>query len=326
MSTTPKKNIFEILDRMDRRILYLVLIVTVSVPLFFPREIQNEPELPSIDLYRTLMTAPQDKPVVISSDWTLSTRGENAGHTEALLRILMRRDMRFIIFSAADPNAIEVARDVILRINQERIDEGERPYVQWIDYLDLGFFPDLDAHATTMRENIRRAFDVRRPDDNNVPRSALESPVMDGVNSITDIGLLVNVTASNTIDIFVQRLGSGPGRIPIAIMCTGVSGPQVLPFWTSGQVSGLGIGLRGVYDVEYMMEYGINLDSPNTVRDRRPEFANIQVPNFPGQRNLDRAQAYFLALHFALGLLIFAVIVGNVGMYVNRARKKGGRN
>jgi hypothetical protein len=78
--------------------------------------------------------------------------------------------------------------------------------------------------------------------------------------------------------------------------------PETRNYYTSGQITGLVGGVKGVYDLETLMKQG-----------------------FPGMESKGKGTAYYLALHFALGLLILTVIIGNVAMLLagKRARSDG---
>lgn len=317
------------MQSVPRQALYTLLLAVASVPLFFRLEVPNAPDQSTMDLFVALNTVPEEKPILVQSDWTLSTRGESMGQMEALLRILMRRNVKFVLYSGADPQAPQVARNVIARLNRERTAAGLKPYEKWNDWVDAGFYPNLDGLANAMAIDVRRAFAGRQdtaPDGSQ--RDIFESPVLEDVRNIGDFALLVNIHASGTIDILNERLYR---KVPLASMCTGVMGPQSMPYYASGQLVGISVGLKGVYDLEYMMQYGLvgkaiteNKPTPKAaVSGNHPE---IRLEPFTGMKNFDRAAAYYFSLHFAMTLMILAIILGNLGMFlVRRAGAKGGK-
>lgn len=322
----------EKMQKVDRRVLYLVLVVLTSIALFFPVKVPNKPERPVQDLFHYLMTMPTDRTVLLQSDWTNSTRGESLLNMEALLRILMRREIPFVMYSGADPQSPQVARNVIERINAERVAAGERRYEVWEDWIDLGFFPDLASFANAMSADVRSAWRGRKnpnPALNGAPDDVFNSPVLRDIRGIEDAGLLINVTASGTIDVLVQRLSPKRmlphgeevrGKVPLALMCTGVMGPQALPFHQAEQVVGISVGMKGAFDLEYMMEFGLNYPDANGVVRVNYEGDRNPIRGFPGQRNLERASRHYFSLQVALGLLILAVILGNLGLVITRKR------
>jgi hypothetical protein len=316
----PEKSFWDKAQAIDRRVLYAVLILCTAVSLFFKTEIPVNPDESSKDLYVTLMTMDPQKTVLIESDWTNSTRGESAGHFEALMRILMNRDIKFVVYAIADPQAPQVARDAMRRILDERKAQGLREYKIWTDYLDLGYFPNAEGHLQAVGNNIRTAWGGRKEfDETGKEREVFESPVLSGVRSVGDASLLVVVSASSTVDIAVERLY---GKVPLGFMVTGVMGPNALPYYQARQIVGMAVGLKGVYDVEYMMKYGVNYVAEGQERPKvkHKDDAVLIAPVTTGT-TFGRGASYFLPLHVALTLMILAIIVGNVAMFASRKKK-----
>ncbi|MBX3096692.1 MAG: hypothetical protein KF812_07505 [Fimbriimonadaceae bacterium] len=311
------------LQKIDRRWLYVILIVSVAITLLVGKgtEIPVYPDDSSKDLYITLMNVPEDKPVFIQSDWTNSTRGESRGQMMALLRVLMSNNRKFVIYSMGDPQAPQVARDAIRMVNEERRKEGLDDFKSWEDYIELGNFPNAENSLNALGNNIRSAWgNRRRPDTTGVDRSVFESPVLANVQKVSDCGAYVVVTASSTIDFAVERISD---KVNLNAMVTGVVGPTVLPYKRAGQVKGLAIGLKGVYDMEYMMKYGLNHQlEGGVIKVDYPQKPEVSLPPVPNGQTFGQGATNYLSLHIALGLMILAIILGNVGMFVGR---KGGK-
>ncbi len=317
-----KKSMLDILQNLDRRVLYVILVAMTSLPLFAKITIPVEPDPYSKALYYRLMTAPPEQTVFIQSDWTISTRGENAGHLEALLRICMSRKLKFVIYSVGDPQAPGVYRDVIRRINDERKKSGLAEAKPWDDYVDLAYFPNAEGTLNSIAFDVRKVFGGRQVKDpsKGVDRPVFESPVLQSVKKVGDSSLYVIVTASSTVDRAVERLNE---KANLAVMCTGVIGPSTLPWFQSGQVKGVAIGLKGVYDVEYMMKHGLNHKDANG-RIEVPWAGKEDKEAPPVSEGVDfaRGSMYYLSFHFAIVLLILAVVAGNVSMILSRKAGK----
>jgi hypothetical protein len=314
---------FDKLQQIDRRILYVILVISVAITLFAGRgtEIPVFPDDSSKDLYIQLMESPADKPIFIQSDWTNSTRGESRGQMVALLRIIMSQDKKFVVFSMGDPQAPQVARDAIRLVNEERRAEGLREYKTWEDYIEMGNFPNAENSLNALGNNIRTAWGPRRRrDSEGRERSVFESPVLQGVQKVNDCGAYVVVTASQTIDFAVERISD---KVQLNGMVTGVVGPTVLPYKRAGQIKGLAIGLKGVYDMEYMMEYGLNY-APDGGRAKveYPQLPDTKLPPVANGKTFGQGATNYLSLHIALGLMILAIVLGNIWMYVSRRGSK----
>lgn len=320
--TDDKRTFWEKMEKIDRRWLYLVLLVLTSAGLFIPVEVPVRPDKTSLALYVEFDKVDRDKTIFIQSDWTNSTRGENAGHFEAVIRYMMATERKFVVYSFADPQAPQVARDALRRVIQARGAAGLKKYKHGEDYLVLGYFPNAEAQTFAMATNIRTAWGARKyKNEKGEKRPIFESPVLAGVNDISDVGFLMIVTASGTIDIAIERI-SGK-QVPIGCMCTGVVGPQVLPYFQAKQVVGVAVGLKGVYDFEYMMKYGVNVkDSEGIVKVAYDADPTLVIPAITAGETFGRGKSYYATMHIALLLLIVAVVIGNIGMLVNRKRRK----
>lgn len=303
----------------SRMWLFLLLLIVTSVPLFLTVTVPNKPVPASMDMYTSLMKVPDGSTVIIQSDWTNSTRGESGGEMEAVLRILMRKNCKFALYSAADPQAPQVARDTIMELNTERDKNHERQYERWNDYVVVGYFPNAEGANNAMVADIRKAWAGKKDvTPQGQYESVWNSPVLKGINSLSDVPIALIMTASNSFNIFVERVY---GKVPMAAAVTGVMGPESQVYYASGQLKGLATGLKGVYDLETMMQYGIN--TPDKNGKIQVEWAGHEaVPpsGGPGDVNFSKGASYYPTLHFALTLLIFAVITGNVLMF--RAKRK----
>lgn len=319
-----QKNFWEKLQAIDRRFLYMILIVLVLGGLSINIEIPVKPDESSAKLYRSFATIPEGKTVLLQSDWTNSTRGENYGHFQAAVRTLMSKNVKFVLFALADPQAPQVARNALAELNAERVKNQLEPYVKGRDYVDLGYFPNAEGTSVSMGTDLRRFWAGKKTPMPGSPGEVdiFKTPVLQDVRKIEDCAMLLIVTASATSDIAIQRLS---GRVQICCMCTGVSGPGLLPYYQSGQLSGLGIGLKGVYDMERMMNYGLNTRDENG--KMQVYHANVTGPpeGYPPiqyTEKFGRGRQYYAALNIALGLLIFAVVIGNISMFAAKKSRR----
>ena len=317
------RSLGERLTSVPKFTLYFILMIVSTIALFPTVVIPNKPSESSIDLYVSLMTLPQGSTIILQSDWTNSSRGESAGAMEALLRLVMRKELKLVFMSVGDPSAPQVARDTLRRINLEREKNGERPYKKWDDYIELGYFPNAEGTANTMADNLRNAWKGKRDAGPSGQMDVWQSPVLQGINRIEDIKMIVNIHASDTLARLIERIGR---KTKLASMCTGVMGPETLVYYRSGQVAGVSVGLNGVVQFETLMARGIDPDiSEKDSQDtKKPVRApgRPAIPGFEGKTNYARGMQYYLSLHVALTLLIVAVALGNIGTFLVRRRSE----
>lgn len=312
----PKQSLGRLLQSLPRTALFAVLIFATALPLFFSISIPNQPKDEAIDAFTATMAIPEGKTVLVSSDWTNSTRAESKGQFLALIRMLMQRNVKFAVYSISDPQAPQVARDAIAEVNAERLKDGKKAYERWNDWVDVGFFPSGDTMAVTMGSSVKAAWAGRK--DIN-PQGQLEdvfdSPVLKGVTTLSDIPAFYDVTGTPSSTTYIQRIAN---KVPMILLCTGVMSAEAEPYYTSGQLKGLVAGLKGMYDVENMMVQGVNVPG-----GKIKSAKNSQVfEGFRDPKKLDMGAQYYPALHVAMLLLILAIAVGNVGMFMTRREAK----
>lgn len=300
-----KRTLAQRLQAIPTQTIYVVLLLCAAIPLFLKVNLPNVPIDPSIDFYGNLMSLKEGDKVLISADWTNSTRGESGGETEALMRILMRKKIKFAVFSVGDPQSPQVERDLIARVAEEEEKNVGFRYLPFRDYTVIGYFPNAEGQAAAINNNVLKAFAGRKDlPPGGVPTDVRRSPVFRGIKSLEDFKFFINVTGSQTNTIYLERIE----KTPLMFMVTGVMVPENQNYYDSGQIKGMIGGVKGALDLETLMENGLDPgDSANF-----PEGA----PGFKGMQNLGKGTAYYPTLHVCLFLLILAVIVGNVGMFL----------
>jgi hypothetical protein len=295
---------------------YLLLILAATIPLFFNIPVPGKPSDASVDAFKALMSLKEGDKVLIASDWTGSTRGESKAHMKSILRLLMRKQIKFAIWSSADPQSPRCAIDVVNEVNSE---EGGK-YKRWNDWVLCGYYPNADVAINAAGSDIRKAFGTRKettPEGQLKP--VFESPVLNMIKDVKDFALVLDVTASKTSDFHVQFMSS---KAKLLFAVTGVMVPETQVYYNSGQCVGFLGGLQGVFDLEQMMENGLNVPGEGGKPKISSTKVKEQITGFPGQNNLGNGTKYYPTLHFALLLMIVLIVIGNIEML--KAKKQGG--
>ena len=306
------------LKTIPKYTVYLLLVLAASIPLFFPISVPNKPVDGSVDAFKSLMSLQKGDTVLLGSDWTGSTRGESKAELISILRILIRKEVKFALWSSADPQSPRAAQDVLTEVNEMMKREGTRPYKQWEDYVQAGYYPNSDVAINNVGQDVKKMFSSKRGTDSEGKlRTIMESPVLEKIEKVENFKLVIDVTASKTTDFHVQFISSK--KVPILFAVTGVMVPETEVYYNSGQAIGFIGGLKGVYDLEGMMEQGLNVPDKDGKPGLVSEKVKEQIAGFPGKENKGSGTKYYPTLHFALLLMIVLVVIGNVEMM--QARK-----
>lgn len=311
---------------IPKYIVYLLLVLCSSIPLFFNLNFAGKPSDPSVDVFKALMNLKEGDTVLLGSDWTGSTRGESKAQMIAILKILMRKHVKFGLWSTADPQAPRVAQDTISEVNAMMTAEGSTPYKRWQDWVLCGFYPSSDAAINNVAQDVRKTFSSKRDTDlDGKLRPVFESPVLENINRVEDFKMVIDVTASKTSDFHVQFL-SGK-KVPLMFAVTGVMVPETQVYYNSGQILGFLGGLKGVVDLEAMMDNGLNVPNKDGKILCPSEKVKDQIEGFPDPDNTGKNKGngtkYYPTLHAALLLMIVLVVIGNIEMLKAR---RGGAN
>lgn len=283
-------SIFERLENIDRRLLYLLLAIVISLPL-----VANVPTPPAVVLPQTqgffdtieAQAAAQSAPgakkklVIVCTNFSAGTATENQTQAETVVRHLMMKKLPFALFAFNDPQGAELGGQVAEKLS------GEFGYKYGENYVNWGFRPAA-AIVPLMKAMVRDIPGALKKDNNG---SALETlPVMNGIKTADDIGAIIELTGANSLPVWLgyfQRAAASP--IPTLYGPTAVMAPEAYPLLKSGQLQGMLVGLRGASEYERL----------------------VGTPGF-GTRGAG-------ALSFAHFLILFLIALGNVGMFANRA-------
>ena len=284
--------VWEKLQAIDRRVLYLVLIIVVCIFVVFPISLPNQPLPQSKKLFDIINNAPDGSLVLISSGWTMSSRGETLPLYQALVRLCMRKNHRIAVVSLTEPAAAGFALSALVEVARE---PHHKPYIEGKDWVSLGFLPAPDAYIQALTSNIEGALNRSEV----LGKPAAKSEMLRDVKGLQDFVVVVDVSASASYLLWVERT---TGIVPLGLMCTGVMFPEALPYQKSGQLTGVAFGARGAYDFETMIAASRTL-SP-TPEARRMAYG--------------LGREYMTPLTAAMILLTLAIVVGNIAMVMAR--------
>jgi hypothetical protein len=280
------KNIWQTLYAIDRRVLYAILMLLVGWQMLRPITVPNVTLQMSSDFFDKIEGLEKGDVVLIESDWTTSTAGESRGQFKALIRHLMRKEVKFVT-TAIDPLAPGIGELFIEQVIREEPADGPR-YKKGVDYEIAGYFPNAENHVQSMVTNMRKELSSK---------GLAASPVLTGINDLSHVEAVILVTASSSINVWYERLRN---KAPLGLMCTAVMAGENIPYYASGQLFGMTIGAKGAFDYETLLN------------EKYPDKKYL---------NYDSGRRYMSPLFFALLLLIVSVVIGNVAMFM--LRKKG---
>lgn len=274
---------FNYLQNMDRRLMYLFLLVVLMGTIYGKWFKQTMPATPEVQgVYDTIDHIQKHKIVILSCWWSAGTIAENRPQTEVIVRHLFAKGIPFAILPW-DQNGTTLAYNEAKRIS----DEMHKTYGK--DWISLGWqtgaMPQIvNGLGTDIQGTLKK-------DRNGTPLG--EIPMMKGITSAKDIGLVVEITPSGTVGGWISYL-CGPKKVKLAYAPTGVMAPEGYNFLQTGQIVGMLPGVIGAAKYETLLkEHGII---------SKTDFATSAAN----------------ALSTSHLLIIVLIILGNVGYFVTR--------
>lgn len=226
---------------LDRRIIFLLVLVAVIVSLLLNFELPIRPTQPVINIYNKIESLDETDHIILAMDYDPSSKEELHPMAIALLHHCFARDIK-VLGLTLWPGGAGLAEEAIVTTAGEYGKESGK------DYLYFGYKPGQASLIINMGEDIYTAF----PKDyyGNITRGL---PVLSGVNSLKDIEYVIDLAAGQTVETWIAY-GKEKYMFEMAAGCTAVIGPDMYPFIQSGQLNGLMGGLKGAAEYEFLVD------------------------------------------------------------------------
>ena len=227
---------------IDRRWIFLIIAAVVIVPLIFPVGLPIRPTDTTKNVYDAIEKLPAGSKVLLSVEYSPSTRPENHPMTISILRHLFKNNHKVFI-TCLWPDGQFMAQDAI---NQVAKQEFNKTY--GVDYVFLGFRPGNEAVVKGIVSNLRKLYTV-----DVYQKKIDEIPLMNGINNFKDFDFLFSSSAGFPGTIEWVQYASDPTGIPMASGVTSIQVNEVMPYVQAGQMVGVLAGMPGAAEYEALI-------------------------------------------------------------------------
>lgn len=229
------------LQRIDRRVMYALLVAVIALPMFvrFKLPTAITPEVRGV--YDTIESIPAGKIALLSGDWGAGTLAESLPQTDALMRHLFRNNVKFAILPWA-PQTTTLMQNTAERLAPQYGKKYGRDWVNW-GWKAVPMVAFLKSMAKDVAGTVKE-------DYRGTPLAKL--PAMDGVKTIDDIGFVCHITPVGNIMIWVAFVQAVYGT-PIAYAPTAVMVAQGYDPLDAKQLVGMLPGLVGGAQYEVLL-------------------------------------------------------------------------
>jgi len=243
----------EFLKNLDKRWIFLLMFICVAIPIYvIGKTGKTFPEVPTLlaeNVFEAIDTLPEGSAILFSFDYDPASEGELGPMATAFVRHACEKKLK-IYFMALWPVGPQMVDDAIRRV----IDSDFPDLEYGKDYMALGYKPGNEGVIKVVVTDLRELYTT---DDRGTSIDAV--PMMEGIRSVQDFDLLVNVSAGypGTKEWVQYAVTPYPDKIKMVAGCTGVQAPLLYPYIPE-QLPGLLGAIKGAAEYEKLVvdKYG----------------------------------------------------------------------
>ena len=288
-----------ILGSLDRRIIFLLIGLSVLIPLIRPNwlslpiKIDKNTEI----VFETVSDLKEGDKVLLSFAYGASTKPEIHPMAVALLKHLFSKGVYVYIVSLWPEGPIMANQALSDALNSRLFINSIPRYVQF-DY-KVGGFVVIKGIADNFRE-------IYKQDING--KSIDEIDIMGGINSVEDFDFVFDFSAGVPGNAEWVQYACDPKGVPLSSGCTSIMVTDAIPYVESGQLKGILAGMPGAAEYEKLVyDYIISEQNNNN----KYIVSDVMVER-------GKAHSRMSAQSVAHLLMVLFIIIGNLAYYFNR--------
>ena len=230
------------LKNLDRRIIYLIIIVAIAIPVLMPLNlpIGTAPEVKSC--YDKIEALQPGQTVLVSFDFSVSGIAQIGPQAQIMLEHLFSKDGVKVI-------GVDFWQDGKIYMDEYFEKYGKQfNRVYGEDYVKLGYILGAETAMTRVAQNVHTAFPLDS-EGNKIE----DLPMMQNIKSAADFDLVIQFSTGNPGPAELVRQMIDPFDIDFLVGMNSVSVVGNLPFYSSGQMDGYLNGSVGAAGYEALM-------------------------------------------------------------------------
>ncbi|MCX7835528.1 MAG: hypothetical protein N2450_05605 [bacterium] len=274
------------LSQIDRRWIFLVIAITVALPMVLGIDFTAVPAPMVEKVFQTIQRLPAGSKVLISYDYGPSTVPENQPMADALVFHLLSKDCKVYMMAvwATGERQSQYTIDHIVKPSFPNKEYG-------VDYIDLGFKAGGTGLINMLFTSVKRMYTTDRTGND------IQSfPMMSDIETLKNFDMILSISSGAPgLKEWIQFAGDR-GNIPVAGGVTAVQATELFPYYPR-QMFGLMAGLQGAAEYESLVIH--------------------MYPKFFQHRSALRKMAPQTVAHLAI---IAFVIIGNIAYFMTRKK------
>ena len=294
------KKIFIKLGQLDRRLIFVLIGLSVLIPLIKPDwiNIPIKTTANSEIVFKELNNLKKGDKVLVSFEYGASTKPEIHPMSVAVLQHLFSKGIK-VYTVPLWPEGLMMAKYALDEVQSSKLFNIK----EHIDYVSLPYKAGGEIIIRGIATDIRSIF---TQDINNVLLEDI--PMMEGVYNVTDFDFVFDLSAGVPGNAEWVQFACDEYKIPLSSGCTSIMVTDAIPYVESGQIRGILAGMPGAAEYEQMVFDYLNNNKNNVL-------INTDVEIIPG-----KATSRMSAQSIAHLLMVLFIVLGNISYYILRKR------
>ena len=286
------KRIFILLGSLDRRIIFLIVGLSVLIPLLKPEwvtlPIRTTPE--SQVMFNEMNKLNEGDKLLLSFEYGPSTKPEIHPMSIAILKHMYAKNILVYGF-ALWPDGNFMSTEVFSEVSD---DYGKK---YGIDYVNMGYKPGQEAVVKGIAADIRALYTV------DLHGTSIDDiPMMKNIINIEDFDFVFSLSAGTPGSTEWVQYACDPNNIPMSTGCTSIQVTDIIPYVENEQILGILAGMPGAAEYE------------NLVDNKLREMGKKSTPG--------KATGMMAAQSVAHVMIVLFIIFGNIAFYITRKKNK----
>ena len=288
------KKIFILLGSLDRRIIFLIVGLSVLIPLLKPEwiDLPIRPTPESQIVFDEINKLNAGDKVLLSFEYSPSTKPEIHPMAIAILKHLYAKNIQVYGF-ALWPDGNFMSTEAFSEVS----DDYDKKY--GVDYVNLGYKPGGEAVIKGIASDIRTLYtvDLQGTSINDIP-------MMKDVVNIEDFDFVFSLSAGYPGSKEWVQYACDPKNIPLSTGCTSIQVTDIMPYVENDQIRGILAGMPGAAEYESLVE---------------AELQKMEIVGKPGE-----ASGMMAAQSIAHVVIVLFIIFGNISYFITRKKNRKG--
>ena len=288
------KKIFISLGSLDRRIIFLIVGLSVLIPLLKPEwiDLPIRPTPESQIVFDEINKLNEGDKVLLSFEYSPSTKPEIHPMAIAILKHLYAKNIQVYGF-ALWPDGNFMSTEAFSEVS----DDYDKKY--GVDYVNLGYRPGGEAVIKGIASDIRTLYtvDLQGTSINDIP-------MMKDVVNIEDFDFVFSLSAGYPGSKEWVQYACDPNNIPLSTGCTSIQVTDIMPYVENDQIRGILAGMPGAAEYESLVE---------------AELQKMEISVKPGE-----ASGMMAAQSIAHVVIVLFIIFGNISYFITRKKNRKG--